>query len=208
MSLQAMKAYLSDLLCTVMSEVIRPFVSSDKQNEIKFSKYVEKTYIPYLNSYMYDVNLPQYIINYLKTKAKEVEEYKGVELHYLIFVILTRGIEFNETDFDLIAQGAIYIILICPFPHSFGYDYETVIELGLIIEKLILPYLIKHKAPYQIIMFLSGFSKYIQFEDDFRIGFFPGPDGHRIMTRYSDLDNFNPVKEEIKQNAKNSAIIS
>ena len=114
--------------------------------------------------------------------------------------MLTRGIEFNETDFDLIAQGAIYTILTFPIPHSFGYDYEHIIQLGLIIEKLILPYLIKQKAPHKVIMFLSGFSKYIQFEDDFCIGLFPGPDGYRVMTQYSDLDNFNPVKEEIKHN--------
>ena len=204
MSLQTMKTYLYDLFYTVRSEVIRNWVNIGRQNKIKYSDFVRMT--NFEDSVMFHINIPQDIIHHLETEAREVREYKGVYLFYSTFLLFTRGIKLNEKDFDLIAQGAIYEFLNYSKPHSFRFSYFPIIELGYIIEKLILPYLIKQSASDRIITFLIELSKDIQLQDDFFIGYHRGPNGYREYFQYSDLDYFNPVKEQIKHFEKNSKI--
>ncbi|EAX97230.1 hypothetical protein TVAG_196740 [Trichomonas vaginalis G3] len=206
MSLQTMKAYLYDLFCTVRSEVIRNWVNIGRQNKIKYSDFVRMT--NFEDSVMFHINIPQDIVHHLETEAREVREYKGVYLFYSTFLLFTRGIELNEKDFDLIAQGAIYQILVNQCSCEFCYSYFTLLELSFIIEKLILPYLTKRKAPKDIIKVLEEISKDIQLKDDFWIGSYPDPHDYTVNFRYSNLDQFNPVKEQIKRNEMKSKIKS
>ena len=204
MSLQTMKTYLYDLFYTVRSEVIRNWVNIGRLNKIKYSDYVRMT--NFQDSVMFHINIPQDIVHHLETEAREVREYKGVYLFYSTFLLFTRGIKLNEKDFDLIAQGAIYQILTNQCSCEFCYSYFTLLELSFIIEKLILPYFIKRNAPKEIILILGKISKDIQLKDDFWIGCYPDPNGYVVNFRYSNLDQFNPVKEQVKNFDKKSNI--